>query len=128
MDSFNPRIVFGAGNPFTVWVSGSLTGLHAHQELTSALKVATAMGRPGDVILLNLCDVDRLDALCSSRLGWAASEADERNVRFRVYAKTRTVIGAITQLVEDVGTGAVRRATKFAPWSADLCVSTQGDR
>ena len=115
-----PRIVFGAGNPFTVWIEGSLTGLRAHGELTTALKVATSMGRPGDVILLNLWGVDQLDALCSSRLGWAAMEADEKCVHFRIYAKSRAVIDAIADLVEDIGTGTISRATKYGPWSADL--------
>lgn len=120
MDAVTPHIVFGAGNPLTVWIEGSLTGLRAHRELTTALKVATAMGRPGDVILLNLWGVDQLDALCSSRLGWAAMEADNKCVRFRVQARARAVIDAITELVEDVGAGSVSRATKLAPWSADL--------
>ena len=120
MDAVTPHIVFGAGNPLTVWIEGSLTGLRAHRELTTALKVATAMGRPGDVILLNLWGVDQLDALCSARLGWAALEADEKCVHFRIYAKSRAVIDEITELVEDVGTGSVSKATRLSPWSADL--------
>ena len=120
MNSANPRIVFGAGDPFTVWIEGSLAGLRAHHEFTSALKIASRMGRPGERILFNLTGVDQLDALCSSRLGWAASEAAEKCVRFRIYANAPGVIDAITALVDDVGTGSVSKATRYAPWTADL--------
>ena len=104
-----PRIAFGAWNPVTVWCSGSFVGRHAHQELATALQLATAIGRAGDVIYICMLGVDQLDWLCSARLGWAAMEADEKGVRFRVQATAQAVIDAITELVGDVGANFVSR-------------------